>query len=170
MAGIEVILIVLLIVICLGAALLTVFQLPGTWLLLAATAGYAWYDGWERIGWKTVAVLAGIAVLAEAAESLAAIWFARKGGASHRAAWYGFAGGLAGAFLLTIPIPIIGTLIGAAVGCFAGAMVGELSLDRDPATGAKVGFYAALGRILGTTIKIAAAVIMAGLTIVSVFW
>ena len=110
---------------------------------------------------------AGVAVLAEVAEAVSSVWFARKGGASRRAAWYGLVGGLAGAFLLTIPVPIIGTVIGAAIGCFAGAMVGELSLNRDAASGARAGFYAALGRTLGTMFKIAAAVVMSGLVVVS---
>jgi len=164
----DVILIVLLIAVCLGAALLTVFQLPGTWTILAAAAAYGWYDGWLRIGWKTVAVLAGIALLAEATETLSALWFAKKGGASRRAAWWGLAGGLAGAFLLSIPVPIIGTVIGAAIGCFVGALAGELTLDRSAATGVKVGLYAALGRTLGTMVKIGAVVVMSGITIVSV--
>ena len=163
----NVILLALLCVVCLGAGLLTVFQLPGTWIILAATAAYGWYDGWSRIGWQTIAALAGVAVLAEVAEAVSSVWFARKGGASRRAAWYGLVGGLAGAFLLTIPVPIIGTVIGAAIGCFAGAMVGELSLNRDAASGARAGFYAALGRTLGTMFKIAAAVVMSGLVVVS---
>ena len=163
----NVILLALLFVVCLAAALLTVFQLPGTWIILAAAAAYGWYDGWSRVGWQTIAALAGIAVLAEVAEAVSSVWFARKGGASRRAAWYGLAGGLAGAFLLTIPVPIIGTIIGAAIGCFAGAMIGELSLNRNAATGARVGFYAALGRTLGTIFKIAAAVVMSALVVVS---
>jgi uncharacterized protein len=170
LAVVDLILLVLLLTVCLGATFLTVLQLPGTWVVLAAAAAYGWYDGWTRLGWQTVAALAGIAALAEVAENLTAVWFARRGGASRRAAWWGLAGGFAGAFLLTIPIPIIGTIVGAALGCFAGAVAGELSLDRAAGASARVGVYAAVGRTLGTVLKIAATVIMAGIVVVSMVW
>ena len=164
----DTILITLLIAVCLGATLATVLQLPGTWIILAATLAYAWHDGWVRIPWGWVAVLGGIALVAELAETLCAMWFAKRGGASRRAAWYGLAGGFAGAFLLTIPVPIIGTVIGAAIGCFLGALAGELSLDRGAAVGARVGVYAAIGRTAGTMVKICAALVMSGIVTVTV--
>lgn len=160
----------LLIAVCLGSAILTVFQLPGTWIVLAAAAGYAWYGEWARIGWRTLAVLAAVAIAAELAETASSFWLAKRGGGSRRAAWWGLLGGLAGAFLLTIPVPIVGTLIGAAAGCFGGALAAELSLDRRTFDGVRIGLYSAIGRIFGTVLKIAAATAMAAITIAALIW
>ena len=44
-----------------------------------------------------------------------------------------------GALLLTVPVPIAGTIVGAAIGCFAGALAAELSLQQKAAAGARVG-------------------------------
>ncbi|MCP4592568.1 MAG: DUF456 domain-containing protein [bacterium] len=167
MLMVDIILMVLLIVVCLGSMMLTVFQLPGTWIVLAAAVGYAWYGGWQRIGWPGIAVLGGIAALAELAELGCALWFAKRGGASRRAAWYGLAGGILGAFVLTVPVPVIGTVVGAALGCFAGALVGELSLNRSVDASARVGVYAALGRTVGSVLKICAVVVMSGIVVVT---
>jgi uncharacterized protein YqgC (DUF456 family) len=163
----EIILTVALVGLCLAGVMLTLLQLPGTWLIGAAAAGYAWYGQWARISVTTVMVLLAIALLAEGVESLTAVWVARRGGASRRAAWYGLIGGIAGALLLSFPVPIIGTLIGAAVGCFVGALIGELQAGTGAVGGARVGMYSAVGRVLGATFKLAASLVMAGVTIVS---
>ena len=164
---VDVLLVIALAVVCLGGALLTVLQLPGIWLVAAAAVGYGWYYDWQRLGPWTLGAIVGIAVLAEIGEQLCAMWFTAKGGGSRRAAWWGLFGGLAGALLLTVPVPIVGTIIGAAAGCFAGALLAELSLEKDAATGTRVGIYAAIGRTVGTVLKIAAALVMAGMAVVA---
>ena len=76
-------------------------------------------------------------------------------------------GGFLGMFMFTIPLPIIGTLIGGVLGCFAGALIGEMSQHDDLAKGAKVGLFAAIGQVLGTLAKTMIALVMAGLTVCS---
>ena len=163
----SIVLTVILALLCVLGTLLTLFQLPGTWLIVAATAGYAWYHDWTVIGVWTVAAMLAVALLAEAAEMLAGVWFTRKGGGSRRAAWWGLAGGIAGAILLSIPVPIIGTMVGAAIGCFCGAAAAELSLDRTTTHAARLGLLSALGRTVGTMFKIAAALALAGVALAS---
>ena len=163
----SIVLTVILALFCVLGTLLTLFQLPGTWLIVAATAGYAWYHDWTVIGGWTVAAMLAVALLAEAAEMLAGVWFTRKGGGSRRAAWWGLAGGTAGAILLSIPVPIIGTIIGAAIGCFCGALAADLSLEQSTARAARLGLLAAVGRTVGTMFKIAAALALAGVALVS---
>ncbi len=152
--------------ICLAGVLLTVLQLPGLWLIVAAVLGYAWYYDWAAIGPWTVGILAGAAVLAEAGEALASIWLANRVGASGRASWWALVGGLVGAFLLTVPIPIVGTIVGAAIGCFAGAFAAELSQRTDPVTGARIGAAAALGRVAGSVLKIFVAIAISAVALV----
>ena len=43
--------------------LLAVFQLPGTWFILAATAVYDWHFEWGSITWQILVVMALLAAL-----------------------------------------------------------------------------------------------------------
>lgn len=94
-----------LILTCLLGAFLTVIRLPGTWLVVAATAAYSWHFGWTRPGWRMLALLVGLAVVAEVVEFLASTISARRAGASHRASWCALLGGIAGMLVFTIPLP-----------------------------------------------------------------
>lgn len=147
--------------------LLTVIQLPGIWLIVVAAAGYAWLAGPGELPWAIVAVVAAIAALAEMVEFASSAVMARRGGASRRAAWYGLAGGMLGALLLSVPIPIIGTIAGAVIGCFAAAFVAEMQEGRTLQAGARSGAYAAAGRALGSMLKLMAAVVIFSIVSVS---
>ena len=165
MAVLDIALLAALALLCALAALSTVFQLPGTWMVVAAAAAYGGYYHWQIItGWTLTALIA-VALAAEVAELVTGIWFTRRSGGSRRAAWWGLVGGILGAFILSIPVPIIGTIIGAAAGCFAGALAAELSQDRHALHAAQVGIMAALGRTLGTVLKLAASIILAATTV-----
>lgn len=156
---------------CLLSILLTAVRMPGTWLIVAAALGYGWWTGWDPIGWGVIAVLAGIALAAEAVEIVMSVVTAKKAGASRQAAWGGLIGGFAGmiflASLFSLPFPVIGTMVGASVGalvgCFAGAMIAELAVRKKLVQGTKVGFFSALGFALGTATKTAIALAMSGL-------
>ncbi len=155
-----------LILIAVIGLVLAAFQLPGTWLILVAAAGYDWYYDFGRIGWIWLAILVAIAVAAEIFDGLAGALMAKRAGASRQAMFGALLGGFIGMIALTIPIPIIGTILGGIVGCFVGAVVGELSVREGYAAGAKVGISAVVGRILGLVAKTGAAVVIAGVTVV----
>jgi len=148
-----------------GAAcvLAVAIGLPGAWIMLAIAAltdlllAPRVGDGQPFFGWVAIGVCAGIALLGEVVELLAAAEGARRGGASKRGAIGALVGGLIGgiAGTILILIPLVGTLIGAAIGALAGAALGELTRKgvtlRDtakPATGA------AIGKVLGILAKI----------------
>lgn len=166
----EYLLLAILIAVSLVGVLLALFQLPGIWLILAATAGYDWYYGWERIGWVWLAALTAAALLAEVLDAVAGAVAARKAGASRRAAIAAMLGGFAGMVLLSIPIPVIGTIIGGLLGCFAGALLAEMSLRRNMGAGAKVGLFATIGRLIGIIAKSAMALVIAGTAISLAIW
>jgi len=156
-----------LIVACLVGVALLLLQLPGSWLIVAVALVYDWHYGWQRIGWPIDLMLLGLAAAGELIELLTSAWLARRAGASRRAAIFGLLGGMAGMILFSVPVPIVGTLIGGVLGCFAGALIAEMTV-RDDALGAtRVGAAAAAGRVLGTTAKLATALAMCGVAIIA---
>src|SRR5438132_5182282 len=119
---------VVLLLACIAGLVISVFQLPGTWLILLAAIGFAWHGDFKRVDWRMLALLAGLAVLAELIELLPSMMMARRAGASRRASWAALAGGFLGMFLFSLPLPVIGTVAGGIIGCFAGALAAELTI------------------------------------------
>lgn len=162
--------VVALVLWCLLAIAATAVRLPGTWMILGGGLLYGWWAGWVGVGGWVIAALVVSVLVAEGAELLASVVTARKAGGSKRAAWGGFIGAFLGMFLLSflVPIPLVGTMVGALVGCFVGATIGELSARRKVAQGTKVGFFSALGFVIGMVAKMGIAAAMAGLLVGSV--
>lgn len=146
--------------ICFVSVVATAVRLPGTWAIVLAAAGYAWLTDGNTIGGTLVAVLAGVALVAELLELLMSAMTARKVGASRRAGWGALIGGFAGMFVFSLPFPIIGTMFGALVGCFAGALIAEYTVKGEFVQGARVGTFSAIGFVLGIVTKIALAMMM----------
>ncbi|MBI4600965.1 MAG: DUF456 domain-containing protein [Planctomycetes bacterium] len=140
--------------------LLVAMSLPGTWLIVLATASVAWLR-WESgmLGWVPLVAVLGLAVLGEVLELVAGALGARKAGASVRGALGAMAGGIAGGILGTIFIPVlvVGSVLGAALGAFGGAVLGERLAGRGLEESLESGKGAFAGRILGTVSKLAVA-------------
>ncbi|MBC8203166.1 MAG: DUF456 domain-containing protein [Planctomycetes bacterium] len=157
MDWITIIIIVLFALIAAVCVLLALLGLAGTWIMLAIALGIElldtyWGDG-ETWGWTTLGVCFGLAIIGEIMEMGAGALGVKVGGGSRRGMVGAIIGGIVGGIALTplIPIPIIGTLIGAVIGTFAGAVIGECT-RKDPATVggiAKSASGATIGRILG---------------------
>jgi uncharacterized protein YqgC (DUF456 family) len=147
---------------------LTLFGLPGTWLIVAAAAVYSWLmpDGtrWD-VSWNLVAVLAAMALVAEIYETAAAARGTRKLGGSRRGALLAIIGSIVGALLGTGLLPVVGTIIGACVGAGFGAVAGELHKGRDVDHAWRIGKAAFHGRLVGSLAKllIATAMVVVGL-------
>ena len=161
----SVLLLVMLSLFALAGILLSVLQLPGTWLIIACAIGYDWYHGWQSLGWQWLVGLGAVAVVAELIDSLAAVAAVRRAGASRRAAVGSLIGGFSGMILLSLPVPILGTIAGGLLGCFLGALVGEMTVRDDLGAGARAGLFATLGRVIGMMAKTAAALMIAGATV-----
>jgi uncharacterized protein YqgC (DUF456 family) len=166
----DILLLVGLILVAIGGIILAAFQLPGVWLILLTAVLYDWRSDWSRIGWKWLIALIVIAAVAELCDTLAGVVMAKRVGASRRAAIGSIIGGFAGMIMLSVPLPIIGTIVGGLIGCFAGALLGELSLHDDVMTGARVGLFATMGRLLGLMVKTAAAIVVAGAVVSLAVW
>ena len=146
--------------------LLAVFQLPGTWFILLSTAIYDCHFGWEPIAWQLLVIMVLLAVLAEIVDLLAGMKGAQKAGASPAASWGALIGGFCGMILfIPVPIPIFAPVVGGLLGCFAGAFIAERNVHGDAGKSARVGFSAAVGRLVGLLIKLMTAFVMSGIAL-----
>jgi uncharacterized protein YqgC (DUF456 family) len=156
---------VVLIVANLMAVALVLLQLPGTWIMLALTALFAWWR-WDEprpsIGLWTLGVALALALLAELVEFVAGAIGSRTAGGSKRGAFGSMVGGVIGAIVGTfaIPVPIVGTLIGACLGAACGSMLGDIAAGREPQAVWKAGAGAAVGKLVGTVTKVGIALMM----------
>jgi uncharacterized protein YqgC (DUF456 family) len=128
--------------------------LGGTFIMVGAAALFGALTGFEVIGLKLLGVLLGLALLGEAIESLLGVAMARRFGASKWGMWGAFLGGIFGA-IVGSPVPVVGNLVAALIGVFAGAFLFEL-LGRGLADSSlKAGWGALLGRAAASAIKLA---------------
>jgi hypothetical protein len=125
----------------------TVFPvLPGTPLIFIGLAIAAWIDGFQKVGWVTLAVLGVLTALAALVDFVASMAGAKRVGAHPRA--------IAGAAVGTV-VGIFFGIPGLIIGPFAGAVIGELSIGRDLQQAGKAGLGTVLGLALGAAAKLA---------------
>ena len=161
---------VLLVLMCVTAWLLTLFTLPGNWIVVGLAAGFAWLFPAELgrgIEWRTVVILLVMATVGELVEFGAGAAGAAKRGASRRAVVLSLVGAVVGSvvgLVVGVPIPVIGPLVvavlGGAIGAFAGAYLGEMWAGRGENERIAAGHGAFFGRLWGTVGKLAAGAIM----------
>lgn len=137
-----------------------VLALPGLWLMVAATLGYAWLTHFAYLGWGAWGVVLGLVLCAEATEFLAGSAGAKKAGGSKRAMLGAVVGGVLGGILLSIPVPVVGTIVGVCVGAFAGAAGVELLIHGEAEKSTRVGFGAAKGALVGILTKLTFGVVI----------
>jgi len=159
---------ILLVLINLGAVVMVIFQLPGTWTMLGLTGLFSglqiWIEGWEArmVGPVALGVLLLLAVAGEVVETVAGASGAAKAGGTRTAAVLAIVGGIVGAIVGTILIPIliVGTVAGACAGAGGFAVVGDLMRGRTFADARLTGQGAVIGKLWGTVIKVLIAVVM----------
>ena len=128
--------------------------LPGTVLIFAGLLLAAWADGFARVSIPTIVVIGIIGAASYGVDFAAAALGAKKLGASKRA--------MAGAAIGTVLGLFLG-LPGLIIGPFVGAVLGELSVDRDWKKAGKAGLAAWIGFAIGTAVKIGIAFGMLGI-------
>jgi uncharacterized protein YqgC (DUF456 family) len=130
--------------------------LPGTFLILGSAFVYALITGFYPLSWTVLAALLLIAVAAEIVEFFLGAAAARRFGGSKAAVAGAILGGIAGAIWATPLFPVLGTVAGAFVGCFAGATMFEYLSSHDFQKSMRVGTGAFLGALGGRLTKVAA--------------
>lgn len=136
--------------------LLNIVGLFGNWLILLAIAAAAFISGFEHFSITILVILLVLAIVGEALEALASGVGAAKYGGSKGAMAASIVGCIVGAIVGTglIPIPIVGTLIGACAGAFLGAAGFEyVRQNKDMEGAVQVGVGAALGKVAGLLVK-----------------
>ncbi len=144
--------ILLLAACCIVGLLLIPFSLPGLWLMDLGVIGFGWLTGFQSVGVGTIALVAGLALVAEAVEWWLGFRFTEKYGGSTRAGWGAFLGGIVGA-MMGVPVPVLGSVIGAFIGAFVGAALFEYTRTRHSGVAARVGWGAVLGRAAAVGVK-----------------
>ena len=104
---------------------------PGPIIIWLGAFVWAWGDGFQRIGWPTLAVLGLLAVLAWGMDFFLTAVVSRRAGASWQAIGGAIVGGMLGGMLLSGTPPILGSIIGALLGAVAGMWFIEYRRTRD---------------------------------------
>ena len=159
---------------------MTLFGLPGNFLMIAAAIGFDWVirsPSQLEVTWPLIIGLVVLALLGEAFEFLAgSVGVAKKGGSRLSAVLALIGSGLGGILgaVVGLPIPIIGSVVGvmlfASAGALVGAVIGEDMQGRDFRQSMGVGMAAFWGRLFGSIGKtliggIMVAVALVGLVI-----
>lgn len=150
---------------------LVAFAIPGTWLMVIATAAFAWLlRDYSFISIYTLVAITLLAVLGELLELLGGMGAAKKAGAGFWGSLGAIAGAISGAVLGTflIPIPIIGTLAGSAIGAAAGSAILSGAKGRNRRTTLAV--HTGIGQFIGSSMKLMVGVVIWFVVAIAVFW
>jgi len=143
-----------------GLAGLVLPMLPGAPIIFLGLLLDAWADDFEHAGLGTMVVVGLFALLTYAVDFAASTFGAKRFGASNRAAIGAGLGAMVGVFF---------GLPGILLGPFVGAVVGELTVQRNLNSAGRAGAGATMGLIVGAALKWALAAAMIGFYIVSRF-
>ncbi len=167
----QILIAILLAVVNLAFLVSVLFGLPGTWLMVLATALAAWWQ-WDHHIFSvwTLVAMGAIALAAEAVDLLAGLLGASRAGGGWRASLAAMGGGLAGAVAGTFLLPVIGTLIVACLGAGLAAWAVQRSRGQKPQLALRVGLGAGIGRFVGTLVKLGLASLIWIVATVASFW
>src|SRR2546430_7588880 len=137
--------VLLLTLCCIAGLVLVPLGLPGLWVMVGGVLGYGALTGFRTIGVATMAIVLGLAFLGELLEWRVGFGLTERYGGSRRSGWGALGGGIAGA-KGGVPVPIVGSVIGAFPGAFGGPAPFEDSVSRTPGVAGRGGRGAAVGR------------------------
>ncbi len=126
--------------------------IPGTVLIFVAAFLYALVEGFQAVGWPTLAVLAVLTVIATSADLWAASIGAKMGGASGWSVVLGLLGGLVGLIFFSLPGAIIGALLA--------VVLVEIVRQKNWRGGFKAGSGWIVGWALSTVVQAGIGVVM----------
>ncbi|MCA9728137.1 MAG: DUF456 domain-containing protein [Candidatus Eisenbacteria bacterium] len=129
--------------------------LSGNFILLGLAVVVAIATKLQAIGWLALILMAVAVVAGEVVEALLGSLVARKYGASKWGMLGAFGGGLVGAALGTMILPVVGSILGSFLGAAAGAIGAELAAGKGREPGLRAGWGAFLGKVLATAFKTA---------------
>ncbi len=128
--------------------------IPGAPLIFAGLLLAAWAESFEYVGFRTLGILAVLAILSYGVDLWAMMFGAKRFGASKRAIIGALIGSVVGIFL---------GFPGILFGPFIGAVMGELLAHRGLQAAARAGIGATIGLVLGAALKLALVFAMIGI-------
>ncbi|MGE5161040.1 MAG: DUF456 domain-containing protein [Betaproteobacteria bacterium] len=155
----ELLWVVAVLLVIVGAVGTVLPALPGVPLIFAGVLLAAWAEDFQRIGGWTLGMLAVLALVGLVVDYVAASMSAQRAGASRQ--------GIIGAAIGTVAGIFTG-LLGLVFMPLVGAAVGEFIAHRDALRAGKVGVATWLGLLVATAIKIAVAFTMIGVFIAAI--
>ena len=153
--------------------ILVFFALPGNWLIIITTALFAWWQADKGVFSKyTLILIVALAIVGELMEFFGSFAGARRTGASHLASIAALIGAVAGALVGTvvIPIPFLGTLIGACAGAGTAAWSVELMKGTHPKRSIRTGVGAGVGELIGIVSKFGIGCLIWLIIAIAAFW
>lgn len=169
----------LLIAVLVVAWLLTLLGMPGNWLMVIASAVYAYLMpeiSRADLGVGVVVGLLVLAVLGEVVEFAAGALGVAQAGGSRRGAALAILGSVLGGLVgilvgVPFPIPLVGSLVAAVlfagIGAMTGALLGEQWKGRTIEESWKSGKAAFWGRLWGTLAKTLIATVMVVVAVIA---
>ena len=150
----------ILILVLLASWFLTLLGLPGNWLMVVATAIYAYFDARpvaRRARLENGRGDSGPGRPGRDRRACGGRMGVSKTGGSRRGAVMALVGSIVGGILgvfIGVPIPLIGSVVAAVffagLGAMAGAILGEISVGQRLGTSWRVGKAAFWGRLAGS--------------------
>lgn len=144
----------------LGLAGTVLPAVPGVPLIFGGLFLIAYQDGFNKVGVVTLVILGALAILAVAIDYIAAIFGAKRVGASKLAIIGATVGTITGIFL---------GFAGLIFGPFVGAAIGEFLARKNLIQAGKVGLATWLGIVIGVAAKLGIAFLMVGIFVASYF-
>jgi len=133
---------------------------PGPLLILLGAGIWAWNDGFQAVGWPTLAFLLLLALLAWSSDLVLVTVFNRRMGVSWKAIFAAIAGGLIGGIVFGGWIPIIGTLVATVVGAIVGIILLETIDKRDFRLGIQASQGVIVAYVVSSLLEAGLAVLM----------
>ena len=149
---------------CTVGLLLIPLGLPGLWVMVLGIIGYGWLTDFQAVGTTTIAAVLGVALLGEVSEYWIGFRYTTRYGGSRRAGWGALIGGVVGAGM-GVPVPFVGSVIGALLGSFAGATLLEYWGAWRAHAAVRAGWGALLGRAAAAAVKMALGIVLAVLAL-----
>jgi len=149
-----------IVLVVVGLAGVVLPALPGTILIFAGLLLAAWADGFMRVGVATI-ILLGVLTVATYFVDVGMMALGMKRLGTTRRAMAGAALGTFAGLFFGLP--------GLIIGPFAGAVLGELTIQRDWRRASRAGLAAWIGFLIGTVVKIGLAFAMVGIFLTAWF-
>jgi uncharacterized protein len=143
--------------------------LPGTLFIVLVAGIFGYATSFHSFSIYFLVILLLLALIAEVADNLISMAWAKRWGSSFRGILGSMLGAILGAAIGSAISPIIGTIVGGLIGSFVGAFGLEYHRIRDHYVAARAGWGAFAGRLVGILLKLAIAVVMSAMLLWKVF-